>query len=104
MRFLNLTGGDIRRLTSRKMLTDKLINAAQKLLVKEFRVFENFQNPLVSQMNLFKSIPQKAKSIQVHHVRTNHWILSTTTNGCVEVFDSVYDDLSADTRTQLSTV
>ena len=55
-------------------------------------------------MNLFKSIPQKAKSIQVHHVRTNHWILSMTNNGCVEVFDSVYDDLSADTRTQLSTV
>ena len=47
MRFLNLTGGDIRRLTSGKMLTDKHINAPQKLLVKEFRVFENFQNPLV---------------------------------------------------------
>ena len=56
MRFLDLTGGDIVLLTQGKMPTEKHRSAAQKLLVKEFSIFEKFPKPLLSQMKLFRLI------------------------------------------------
>ena len=98
---------DIVLLTSGKMFTDKRINAAQKLLVEEFSIFEKFQNPLLSQMNLFRSIHPKQNQF--------NYIMSAATTECyprqlfgcvtcVEVFDSVYSDISSDTSTQISTM
>ena len=40
----------------------------------------------------------------MHHVRNNFWITSSSTAGCVEVFDSVYNNLSTDTVVQLATI
>lgn len=42
--------------------------------------------------------------IQIHHVRNNHWITSCSTNGCVQVCDSIYNSLSEDTAVQLSDI
>ena len=53
---------------------------------------------------MFVPIACNAKGIQIHHVRNNHWITSSSTAGCVEVFDSVYNNLSTDTEVQLATI
>ena len=87
-----------------EMLTDKHINAAQKVFTQNFPLIEGFQNPLLSQKNMFVPIACNAKGIQIHHVRNNHWITSSSTAGCVEVFDSVYNNLSTDTEVQLATI
>ena len=78
------------------MLTDTHINAAQKVFTQKFPLIEGFQNPLLSQKNMFVPIACNAKGIQIHHVRNNHWITSSSTAGCVDVFDSVYNNLTAD--------
>ena len=46
MRFLDLTGGDIVLLTQGKMPTEKHTSAAQKLLVKEFSIFEKISKSI----------------------------------------------------------
>ena len=47
---------------------------------------------------MFVPIACNAKGIQIHHVRNNHWITSSSTAGCVDVFDSVYNNLSTEVQ------
>ena len=97
IRTLNFTYKDKAILPSSEMLTDTHINAAQ-VFTQKFPLIDGFQNPLLSQTNMFVPIACNAKGIQIHHVRNNHWITSSSTADCVEVFDSLYNNLSTDIR------
>ena len=101
---LDLTGEDISIISSGKRLTDKHINAAQKLIAKEFPLIAGLQDTVLSQKDKFISVPLGTKAIQIHHVRYNHWITSSSIAGYVEVFDSIYSDLCPDTEVQLSKI
>ena len=65
------------------MLTDEHINLAQALLKHQFTSINGLQNCLLSQTGGF--LPQQQDSIQIHHVRGNHWVVSSSSGGEVTV-------------------
>ena len=62
-------------ITSGKRLTELLISAAQKILCNQFPAINGLQ-PTVYQQKY--SLPQTKDSIQIVHVRNNHWAVVTT--------------------------
>ena len=74
-------------------LDDKLINASQNLLKKQYPQIGGFQNTLFGQNLSFKV--ERGTFVQIIHSR-NHWVCITNT-GCnkgeMEVIDSMFDTL-----------
>ena len=81
-------------------LNDKIINAAQKLLLQKFPSLQGLRSTLV-QDHIGCWVDNY---LQVVHSRSNHWITASTI-GCqpgeIEVYDSLYDEVDAATKNKL---
>ena len=81
-------------------LNDKLINAAQKLLLQKFPSVKGLRSTLVQDHIGF----WVDNYLQVVHSRSNHWI-TVTTIGCqygeVKVYDSLYKKVDTATKSKL---
>ncbi|KAK2166730.1 hypothetical protein LSH36_36g06030 [Paralvinella palmiformis] len=99
---LHLTKSDREELLSGEMLTDKHIFAAQKLLSQQTPHISGLQDPVMSQIG-FK--PVHRESLQIHHTRGLHWVMSSWTPGdLVHVYDTLYDFVSQDLLRQLEEI
>ena len=91
-------------ITTGKKLTDIHISAAQKILHNEFPDINGLQNKLGQLKYPFSNI---SNSIQIVHVRNDHWAIVTTIGIVkkqeivVRYYDSVYSTLSDDTEEAL---
>ena len=82
------------------MLDDKVINAAQEVLKRQFPAISGWQDTVIGQV-AFESLP--VDSVQIHHEpRRRHWVCSSSMNESVQVFDSMFDTLSSSMQVQLS--
>ena len=81
-------------------LNDKLINAAQKLLLQKFPSLKGLRSTLVQDHIGF----WVDNYLQVVHSRSNHWI-TVVTIGCqhgkVKVYDSLYNEVDTATKNKL---
>ena len=101
---LQLTEGHKRQITTRKVLSNIHINAAQALLSSQFPQLSGFQLTNYSQ-NYDKLQVASNNSIQIHHTDTFHWAVSTSIgrprNCRARILDSMSGDLSSSMQCQL---
>ena len=77
-----------------KQLNDRHINHAQAIIRSQFGI-----NGLQLTLHQYTRKPAK-NDLQIIHSRNNHWITVSTIlsmPGCVNVYDSLFDDTDADT-------
>ena len=74
-------------------LNDKVINAAQKLLLEKFPSLKGLRSTLVQDHIGF----WVDNYLQVVHSRSNHWI----TCGEIKVYDSLYNEVDTTTKNKL---
>ena len=82
-------------LSRRGWLTDKIIHAAQILLLQ---FFPNMAGPVLQKVFAFQV--HSGEFVQIIHVRNNHWCVVSTVGcetGVVHVYDSLYRTLSKET-------
>ena len=92
-------------LTSNDWLTDRHVNAANKLLLAQFPSQNGLQDPLLL-VNLKKYNSSRDKFVQVINVNNQHWICISNklcSAGVVEVFDTL-PHLSKNSETVYSQV
>ena len=83
-----LTERDKQVITNGQNLTDKHINYSQRLIHQQFKMFSGLQLTVLQQKP-FKG--EKCNYMQIVHIRGNHWILVSSTEGkAVNVYDSLY--------------
>eukprot|EP00111_Clytia_hemisphaerica_P013051 TCONS_00038337-protein len=92
-------------------LSDEILMKAFEIIRKQFPNLLGLQDPIfgskiskVSEKNNLKEVSVHDKSIQIHHVRDNHWVLSTGRNGKVFVYDSIYSQTDDSLKRQLCQV
>ena len=76
-------------------LTDKIITAAQMLLLQFYPNMAGLQPPVLQKVFGFQV--HSGEFVQIVHVRNNHWCVVSTVgceNGVVRVYDSLYKTLS----------
>ena len=95
---LKLTMRDKKDLEDDDMLTDKHIFAGQKLMKMTFPNIDGMQDTCLSQTK-FK--PMLNEGLQIHHIDGNHWVLSSSIDGNITVYDTLNDDLSDDLKKHL---
>ena len=79
-------------------LTDKIIHAAQILLLQFFPDMAGLQPPVLQKVFAFQV--HSGEFVQIIHVRNNHWCVVSTVGcetGVVHVYDSLYRTLSKET-------
>jgi CRISPR/Cas system-associated endoribonuclease Cas2 len=77
-----------------RMLDDKVINAAQTLLRRQYQV-EGLDSSLLCQAGGFQS--SAFQCVQIHYDESRlHWVTSSTVRGRVEVADSLYNGRLSD--------
>ena len=79
-------------------LTDKVIAAAQMLLLQHFPNMLGLQPPTLQEVLGFQV--HSREFVQIIHVRNNHWCVVSTVgceNGAVNVYDSLYSSVSSKT-------
>lgn len=83
-------------------LNDKIINAAQKMLINQFPSLQGLRSTLVQYYLGF----WKEKYLQIIHSRSSHWI-TVTTIGCqrgeLKVYDSLYNSVDDATKQRIET-
>ena len=98
-----LSQEDRRIIIDGEWLTDIHINAAQKLLKRQFPNLSGLLSSLVVP-KLKDPIPAGADALQIIHTRGNHWIVACTI-GCprgeVRLFDSLYQSIDTSTMALL---
>ena len=85
-------------LSRRGWLTDKIICAAQMILLQFFPNMAGLQPPTLQRVFAFQ-VPS-GEFVQIIHVRNNHWCVVSTAgcqSGVVHVYDSLYKTLSKET-------
>ena len=78
-------------LSLRGWLTDKIIHAAQILLLQFFPDMAGLQPPVLQKVFAFQV--HSGEFVQIIHVRNNHWCVVSTVGcgtGAVHVYDSLY--------------
>ena len=101
----SLTNDDREMVASPKWLTDKIITAAQMLILQHFPSMSGLQPPCVQHVLAFKV--HSGEFIQIVHVRNNHWCVVSTVgceNGVVNVYDSLYPSVSMKTITLIASM
>ena len=86
-------------LSRRGWLTDKIIHAAQILLLQ---FFPDMQPPVLQKVFAFQ-----VHSGEIIHVRNNHWCVVSTVDcgtGAVHVYDSLYKPISKETVRQIASL
>jgi hypothetical protein len=97
---LGLTAKDKKTIQNNLKLDDKVINAAQTVLKQQFPGISGWQDTILSQTS-FESIP--VDSVQIHHnPKRDHWVCSSSVHGNIQVFDSLFETLSASMQIQLA--
>ncbi|CAB4013633.1 Hypothetical predicted protein [Paramuricea clavata] len=96
---LSLKNEDKTILKSQRMLNDRHMNAAQKLLKKKFPHISGLQDTILSQTSFVNT---QGEGIQIHNTEKYHWITSASIGGHVRVCDSRYDYLAGSTKVQLA--
>ena len=94
----SLTLSDKNVLSQDKMLNDRHINFAQKLLLNQFPNTEGLQCTLLQNKMPRKKIEA---GVQIIHDRGNHWIVASTINSAsnvVKVYDSIYTNVDVRTK------
>ena len=81
-------------------LDDKIIGAAQKLLLSKFPSLNGLRSTLLQDhIRVWVN-----NYVQIFHCRSNHWI-TVSTIGCqpgeIKVYDSLYDDVDVTTKNKL---
>jgi len=77
------------------------------LLERSYPALKGIQDPIkgakISKNDMSNLMPVNTydESIQIHHVRNNHWVLSTGRNGKVYVYDSIYSKADIKLQKQL---
>ena len=90
-----LTQRDKKVITNHQCLTDKHINFAQRIIHQQFSVLSGLQLTVLQQ-NPFQG--KKDNYLQIIHIRSNHWVLISSTKGkVVNVYDSLYTSLDEKT-------
>ena len=77
-------------------LTDKIIAAAQMLMLQHFPHMAGLQPPTLQKV--FALQVHSGEFVQIIHVRHNHWCVLSTVDcdsGVVNVYDSLYKSVSA---------
>ena len=85
-------------LSRRGWLTDKIIHAAQILLLQFFTDMAGLQPPVLQKVCAFQV--HSGEFVQIIHVRNNHWCVVSTVGcetGAVHVYDSLYKPISKET-------
>ena len=86
-------------LSRRGWLTDKIICAAQMMLLQFFPNMAGLQPPTLQRVFAFQV--HSGEFVQIIHVRNNHWCVVSTVgsqSGVVRVYDSLYKTLSKETE------
>ena len=82
------------------MLDEKVINAAQEVLKRQFPAIFSWQDSLIWKV-AFESLP--VDSVEIHHQpRRRQWVCLSSRNESVQIFDSMFDTLSSSMQVQLS--
>ncbi|XP_078681625.1 polycystin-1-like protein 2 [Branchiostoma floridae x Branchiostoma belcheri] len=97
---VNLSAGDKAVLTSNEMLTDDLIQAAQRLLHHQYPALQGLEPPTVGLCE-DGFAKMTGKGLQIHHNRRAHWVLSSYTDGQVRLYDSIGADMTTYLQVQL---
>ena len=82
-------------LSRREWLTDKIICAAQMILLQLFPNMAGLQHPTLQKVFAFQV--HSGEFVQIIHVRNSHWCVLSTVGcqeGVVHVYDSLYKTLS----------
>ena len=98
---LHLNQQDREDLVKRRMLSDKHVFAAQKLLREQFPDIGGFQDPCLAQTEFQPCVQE---GVQIHHTRGNHWCVSSSLGGRVIIFDSIYYEIEPDLQKQLNEI
>jgi len=84
------------------VITYKHINAANTILTKQFPDRAGFQHTLRFQSAQKPITPQTKKgTIQLHNVRSNHWVTTVCSGGVIRLFDSLSGTIDDDFAEQL---
>lgn len=108
MKNLNLTMADKELITANDWLTDKHINAVNKLLLNQFPNQNGLQDPLLlAAMKQYKS--GNTNFVQILNVNRQHWVCVSNKNcppGEVEIYDSLpnFTKNSFTVRCQVATI
>ncbi|XP_078671420.1 uncharacterized protein LOC144911416 [Branchiostoma floridae x Branchiostoma belcheri] len=97
---VNLSAGDKVVLTNNEMLTDDLIQAAQRLLHHQYPALQGLEAPTVGLCE-DGFAKMTGKGLQIHHNRRSHWVLSSYADGQVHLYDSIGADMTASLQVQL---
>ncbi|XP_078695111.1 polycystin-1-like protein 2 [Branchiostoma floridae x Branchiostoma belcheri] len=97
---VNLSAGDKAVLTNNEMLTDDLIQAAQRLLHHQYPALQGLEAPTVGLCE-YEFAKMTGKGLQIHHNRRAHWVLSSYTDGQVRLYDSLGTDMTTYLQVQL---
>ncbi|XP_019616298.1 PREDICTED: uncharacterized protein LOC109463869 [Branchiostoma belcheri] len=97
---VNLSAGDKAVLTNNEMLTDDLIQAAQRLLHHQYPALQGLEAPTVGLCE-DGFAKMTGKGLQIHHNRRAHWVLSSYADGQVRLYDSIGADMTASLQVQL---
>ena len=84
-------------LSPKRWLTDKIISAAQMLLLQFYPDMAGLQPPVLQKVFAFQV--HSGEFVQIVHVRKSHWCVVSTVgceSGVVRVYDSLYKTLSKD--------
>ena len=85
-------------MSRRGWLTDKIIHAAQILLLQFFPDMAGLQPPVLQKVFAFQV--HSGEFVQIIHVRNNHWCVVSTVGyetGAVHVYDSLCKTISKET-------
>uniref|UniRef100_A0A1X7UWM3 Uncharacterized protein n=1 Tax=Amphimedon queenslandica TaxID=400682 RepID=A0A1X7UWM3_AMPQE len=89
-----------------KWLSDIHINTAQRLLKKQFPNLSGLFSTLILP-NVKDPIPSGTRALQILHIKTNHWIVTSTLDcllGEVKLLESMYRSIDVSTMNLLRQV
>ena len=98
---IHLNKKDRHDISSGKELSDLHVNAYQCLLKEKLSFLHGLQNTLL-QHKIPLNLKESSLSLQIIHVRNNHWIALEISGSTVSVYDSSYISLSADTQNTIA--
>ena len=80
-------------------LNDRIMDAAQELICKEIGTDESYQSVLNSEKKTIDPFhPVSQEHVQLLHDGANHWFLRFSSNGRVQVCDSLRSSLTRSSR------
>uniref|UniRef100_A0A7M5V3E3 Ubiquitin-like protease family profile domain-containing protein n=1 Tax=Clytia hemisphaerica TaxID=252671 RepID=A0A7M5V3E3_9CNID len=93
----------MKKLRNGEWVSGVIVKKATDMLKTQFPHLQGLQETLKSksQLSKFKAVDFEVDSIQVHHAGGCHWVLSSSKEGNVFVYDSLYDEPTDDLKLQL---